>query len=141
MPCTNKPPCGSGYIKYRLASGKMCCRKSKGSSMKKPSSTKSSYLKKTKKETLSASDLKNMKNKLKASFSMVVDGKSKSPPFIGTLKDVTGHGAIEKIANLRRVLSTCRKMGVPLMRSDGKKFKTYKTKTRMTLSLFLVLFF
>ena len=75
---------------------------------------------------LKAADLINMKKKLKQSYSMNIDGKPKAPSFINTLKDVTGHGSAEKIANLRRVLSTCRKMGVPLVRSDGKKFKEYK---------------
>jgi hypothetical protein len=58
---------------------------------------------------------------------MMVNGKARAPPFITNLVGVTGNGTAEKIANLRRTLSTCKKMGVPLMRSDGKKFKSYRT--------------
>ena len=126
MPCKNSPPCGSGYVQYRLSSGSMCCRKARKSSGRK--STGRPHARKTSTTSgLSGSSLASAKKKLKSSYSMMVNGKPRAPPFISTLTGVTGHGMSEKIANLRRTLSTCKKMGVPLMRSDGKKFKTYRT--------------
>jgi hypothetical protein len=116
MPCSNKPPCGAGYVKYRLSSGKRCCRTSRTAHKIKASSDK-----------LSGFSLANAKKILKKNYSMMVNGRARSPPFITNLSGVTGHGTAEKIANLRRTLSSCKKMGIPLMRSDGKKFKTYRT--------------
>jgi len=133
MPCTNKPPCRSGYVKYRLASGKMCCRKArKGSTVprtSKPVPRTSKPVPRTSKPVRSTSsvNLANAKKILRENYSMIVNGKARAPPFITNLVGVTGNGTAEKIANLRRTLSTCKKMGIPLMRSDGKKFKTYRT--------------
>ena len=126
MPCKNSPPCGSGYVQYRLSSGSMCCRKARKSSGRKPTGLPRARKTPTT-SGLSGSSLASAKKKLKSSYSMMVNGKSRAPPFISTLTGVTGHGMSEKIANLRRTLSTCKKMGVPLMHSNGKKFKTYRT--------------
>jgi hypothetical protein len=70
--------------------------------------------------------LVDAKKKLRATYAVSVNGKLRAPGFIGTLKGVTGRGSIEKIANLRRVLSSCKKMGVKLVKQDGK-FKAYRT--------------
>jgi hypothetical protein len=70
--------------------------------------------------------LVDAKKKLRVTYAVSVNGKLKAPGFIGTLNGVTGRGPIEKIANLRRVLSSCKKMGVKLVKKDGK-FKTYRT--------------
>jgi len=122
MPCKNKPPCGPGYVKYRLASGEMCCRKARSSSrsaVPKKSSASSG--------AKSGFSLTNAKKMLRQKYSTVINGRISAPPFISTLMGVTGHGSSEKIANLNRTLSTCKKMGVPLVSVNGKKFKSYRT--------------
>jgi hypothetical protein len=119
MPCKNNIPCKPKSTSYKLKSGKLCCRK-------KRKTTKKVVSKKTEKSNFSLSDAKK---KLKVSFSVNVNGKIKSPPFISTMEQVTGRNSLEKIANLRRVLSSCKKMGVSLVKKNGT-FKKYKTLIR-----------
>ena len=74
----------------------------------------------------SSFSITDAKNKLRAAYSINLNGAMRAPKFITTLEGVTGNGAGNKIANLRRVLSSCKKMGVPLVKENGK-FKKYRT--------------
>lgn len=121
MHCNNPPPCGDGYVQYRLASGVLCCRKQRARSGGAAAPAAPARM------ARSNFSLSDAKKKLRASYSVTVNGKPKAPSFISTLEGVNGRGSAEKIANLRRLLSTCKKVGVPLLRSDGKKFKSFKT--------------
>jgi hypothetical protein len=67
------------------------------------------------------------KKLLRTNYSMLVNGKMKAPSFITTLKGVNGKSGAEKVANLRRVLSTCKKEGIPLLKKNTKSFKSYRT--------------
>jgi hypothetical protein len=67
------------------------------------------------------------KKLLRTNYAELVSGKLKAPSFITTLKGVNGKNGAEKVANLRRVLSTCKKMGVPLRKAKGNTFKSYRT--------------
>lgn len=67
------------------------------------------------------------KKLLRTNYSQLVKGKMKAPSFITTLKSVNGKSGAEKIANLRRVLSSCKKMGIPLLKANGSGFKSYRT--------------
>jgi hypothetical protein len=71
--------------------------------------------------------MKAAKELLRNNYSMVINGVQRAPGFITTLKGVTGKNPAEKIANLRRVLSTCKRVGVPLLKKTGKGFKAYRT--------------
>jgi hypothetical protein len=148
--CKMPPPCNLGYSQFKLAGtrGTMCCRKDKSAvaaRKKKPckggkvrcSKTGVCMLRKNLKKCngsvavakavgASGFSLVDAKKKLRVTYAVSVNGKLKAPGFIGTLNGVTGRGPIEKIANLRRVLSSCKKMGVKLVKKDGK-FKTYRT--------------
>jgi len=130
MPCNNPPPCGENYSYYKLSSGQMCCRRKRRAGTAPVKKTSSKVYKRSgqsSKMDSSNFSLSSAKKKLRATYSIMVNGKAKAPKFISTLEGVNGRGSAEKIANLRRLLSTCKKVGVPLLRSDGKKFKTYKT--------------
>ena len=143
--CKMPPPCNLGYSQFKMKGtrGTMCCRKTKSkvsSRKKKPctggkvrsSTTGRCVLRKNLKRKgskavgASGFSLVDAKKKLRVTYAVKVNGKLKAPGFIGTLKGVTGRGPIEKIANLRRVLSSCKKIGVKLVKQDGK-FKTYRT--------------
>jgi hypothetical protein len=67
------------------------------------------------------------KKLLRTNYSVSVKGKMKAPSFITTLRGVNGKSGAEKVANLRRVLSTCKKVGVPLLKKNTKSFKSYRT--------------
>ena len=67
------------------------------------------------------------KKLLRTNYSVSVKGKMRAPSFITTLRGVNGKSGAEKVANLRRVLSTCKKVGVPLLKKNMKSFKTYRT--------------
>lgn len=67
------------------------------------------------------------KKLLRSNYSQMVKGKMRAPSFITTLKSVNGKSGAEKIANLRRVLSSCKKMGIPLLKANGSGFKSYRT--------------
>jgi hypothetical protein len=71
--------------------------------------------------------LNRPKKILRTGYSTQLKGKSKSPPFITTLQGVTGRTRDEKVANMRRVLSTCKKVGIPLVKQNGTGFKSYRT--------------
>jgi hypothetical protein len=148
--CKMPPPCNLGYSQFKMKGtrGTMCCRKNKSAvsaRKKKPckngkvrcSKNGVCMLRKNLKKChgsvavakavgASGFSLVDAKKKLRVTYAVSVNGKLKAPGFIGTLKGVTGRGPIEKIANLRRVLSSCKKMGVNLVKKDGK-FKTYRT--------------
>jgi hypothetical protein len=148
--CKMPPPCNQGYSQFKMKGtrGTMCCRKNKSevsARKKKPckdgkvrcSKNGVCMLRKNLKKChgsvavakavgASGFSLVDAKKKLSATYAVSVNGKLKAPGFIGTLNGVTGRGPIEKIANLRRVLSSCKKMGVSLVKKDGK-FKTYRT--------------
>jgi hypothetical protein len=148
--CKMPPPCNLGYSQFKMKGtrGTMCCRKDKSAvsaRKKKPckngkvrcSKNGVCMLRKNLKKChgsvavakavgVSGFSLVDAKKKLRVTYAVSVNGKLKAPGFIGTLKGVTGRGPIEKIANLRRVLSSCKKMGVKLVKQDGK-FKTYRT--------------
>jgi hypothetical protein len=72
-------------------------------------------------------NMKAAKELLRKNYSMLINGVQRAPGFITTLKGVTGKNPAEKIANLRRVLSTCKRVGVPLLKKTGKGFKAYRT--------------
>jgi hypothetical protein len=110
MPCKNPPPCPQNYRYYKLANGKRCCRK-----IKSVEALKTKF------------QLADAKKKLRVLYAMDVGGKIRSPAFISKLTGVNGRNGAEKIANIRRTLSTCKKMGIPIVSSNGKKFKTYRT--------------
>ena len=57
----------------------------------------------------------------------MVNGKRMAPAFINNTKVVSGKTSAEKIANINRVLTTCKRAGVPLLKKDGKGFKAYST--------------
>ena len=149
--CKMPPPCNLGYSQFKMKGtrGTMCCRKDKSAAVtarkKKPckngkvrcSKNGVCMLRKNLKKChgsvavakavgASGFSLVDAKRKLRVTYAVSVNGKLKAPGFIGTLNGVTGRGPIEKIANLRRVLSSCKKMGVSLVKKDGK-FKTYRT--------------
>jgi len=67
------------------------------------------------------------KKLLRTNYSVSFKGKMKAPSFITTLRGVNGKSGAEKVANLRRVLSTCKKVGVPLLKKNMKSFKSYRT--------------
>ena len=67
------------------------------------------------------------KKLLRTNYSVSVNGKMKAPSFITTLRGVNGKSGAEKVANLRRVLSTCKKVGVPLIKKNTRTFKSYRT--------------
>lgn len=67
------------------------------------------------------------KNILKSNYSVLVKGKMKAPSFISTLKGVSGKTRNDKLANLRRVLSTCKKKRISLLKKNGTGFKSYRT--------------
>jgi hypothetical protein len=67
------------------------------------------------------------KNILKTNYSVLVKGKMKAPSFISTLKGVSGKTRNDKLANLRRLLSTCKKKRISLLKKNGTGFKSYRT--------------
>ena len=67
------------------------------------------------------------KKLLRTNYSVSFKGKMKAPSFITTLRGVNGKSGAEKVANLRRVLSTCKKVGVSLLKKNMKSFKSYRT--------------
>jgi len=67
------------------------------------------------------------KKLLRTNYSVSVNGKMKAPSFITTLRGVNGKSGAEKVANLRRVLSTCKKVGIPLLKNNTRTFKAYRT--------------
>jgi len=67
------------------------------------------------------------KKLLRTNYSVSFKGKMRAPSFITTLRGVNGKSGAEKVANLRRVLSTCKKVGVPLLKKNMKSFKSYRT--------------
>jgi len=67
------------------------------------------------------------KKLLRTNYSVAFKGKMRAPSFITTLRGVNGKSGAEKVANLRRVLSTCKKVGVPLLKKNMKSFKSYRT--------------
>jgi len=91
--------------------------------------TKSTRKKSTRKSTTPKSSINILaaKKLLRSNYSQMVKGKMRAPSFITTLKSVNGKGGAEKIANLRRVLSSCKKMGIPLLKANGSGFKSYRT--------------
>ena len=72
-------------------------------------------------------NMKAAKELLRTNYSMVINGIRRAPGFITTLKGVTGKTPTDKIVNLRRVLSTCKYAGIPLLKHNGKGFKAYRT--------------
>ena len=72
-------------------------------------------------------NLRNAKQQLKDRYSQILDGKRKSPGFITNMKTVNGKNSAEKIANINRVLTACRRAGVSLIKRDGKNFKAFST--------------
>jgi len=152
--CTMPPPCMEGYSQFRMpGTDSMCCRRTsaaKGSvRRKKPcqggkvrcKASGKCILRRNLKKCNSGSsepktpraskpgsiNMKAAKELLRNNYSMILNGKSRAPGFITTLKGVTGKNPAEKIANLRRVLSTCKRVGVPLLKKTGKGFKAYST--------------
>jgi hypothetical protein len=102
---------------------------------KKPKkSTKSAFGRKSTKKTTKKSmdkqrsvNILAAKKLLRTNYSVSVNGKMKAPSFITTLRGVNGKSGAEKVANLRRVLSTCKKVGVPLIKKNTRTFKSYRT--------------
>ena len=102
---------------------------------KKPKKrTKSVFGKKTTKKTTKKSmdkqrsvNILAAKKLLRTNYSVSVNGKMKAPSFITTLRGVNGKSGAEKVANIRRVLSTCKKVGVPLIKKNTRTFKSYRT--------------
>ena len=152
--CRMPPPCMEGYTQFRMpGTDSMCCRKTTAAKApvrrKKPCQggkvrckvTGRCILRRNIKKCNNGSsapktprapkpgsiDMKAAKALLRNNYSMLLNGKSRAPGFITTLKGVTGKNPAEKIANLRRVLSTCKRVGVPLLKKSGKGFKSYRT--------------
>jgi hypothetical protein len=96
---------------------------------KSTKSTKSTKVTKVTKSTKSTKGTKKTgsKNILKTNYSVLVKGKMKAPSFISTLKGVSGKTRNDKLANLRRVLSTCKKKRISLLKKNGTGFKSYRT--------------
>jgi hypothetical protein len=72
-------------------------------------------------------NMKAAKELLRENYAEDVNGRLRAPGFITTLKGVTGRTQADKIANLRRVLATCRRVGIPLLKVNGSGFKSYRT--------------
>jgi len=72
-------------------------------------------------------NMKAAKEILRENYAEDVNGRLRAPGFITTLKGVTGRTQADKIANLRRVLATCRRVGIPLLKVNGSGFKSYRT--------------
>jgi hypothetical protein len=72
-------------------------------------------------------NMKAAKALLRNNYSMVINGVQRAPGFITTLKGVTGKTPADKIVNLRRVLATCKRAGIPLLKQTGNGFKAYRT--------------
>ncbi len=143
--CTSPPPCNQGYSQFRMSKdGPVCCRRKKVSkpkvvkkcpkSKKRCPTTGRCVLKKnikkcsTKKSTkIVGFDLKRAKDMLKKKYAQSINGKLKVPSFLNTMTTVNGKTSADKIANINRVLITCKKMGVPLLKKDGRAFKSYRT--------------
>jgi len=50
----------------------------------------------------------------------------KYPSFIKTLYRVNGKNSSEKIKNINRVLNKCKRLGISLLKKNGKDFKSYR---------------
>jgi hypothetical protein len=72
-------------------------------------------------------NMKAAKEILRENYAEDVNGRLRAPGFITTLKGVTGRTQADKIANLRRVLATCRRARIPLLKVNGSGFKSYRT--------------
>ena len=153
--CAFPPPCGSDYSQFKMSKGgPACCRRKKSvkKSIKKVSKSKvvkkcpkskkrcpttgRCVLKKNVKKCGSTAkkvakvdgfDLKRAKDMLKKKYAQSINGKLKVPSFLSSMTTVNGKTSADKIANINRVLITCKKMGVPLLKKDGKMFKSYRT--------------
>ena len=111
--------CPRGYM-YCSMRGKCIHKKPKRSAFGRKT-TKKSMDKQRSVNILAAKKL------LRTNYSVSVNGKMKAPSFITTLRGVNGKSGAEKVANLRRVLSTCKKVGVPLIKKNTRTFKSYRT--------------
>ena len=137
--CAFPPPCGAGYVQYKMSNGgPACCRRKPAKKVKKcPKSKKlcpktgrcvlKRNVKKCGTPKKSGFDLKRAKDMLKKKYAQMVNGKLKVPSFLSNMTTVNGKTGTDKIANVNRVLLTCKKMGVPLLKKGGKAFKSYRT--------------
>jgi len=128
MPCSQNIPCPEFYVAYKMKNGNTCCRKmSKKAKKIEAKRLGVSLAGNQPKKVVSGFSLTDAKKKLRRSYGITLNGKLRAPGFITTLEGVSGKKPSEKIAKVVRVLSTCKKLGVPLLTSNGKKFKSYRT--------------
>ena len=148
--CRMPPPCMEGYSQFRMpGTDTMCCRKtqSKAGRKRKPCKARKvrsrvsgrCVLRKNLKKARAAGpprprvpkpgaiDMRAAKASLRNTFAQLINGKLRAPGFITTLAGVTGRTPADKIANLRRVLSACKRAGIPLLKKTGRGFKSYRT--------------
>ena len=145
--CQMPPPCNLGYSQFKMpGTNTMCCRRST-IGVKKQKPCKSGKVRcavtgrcVTRKNVKKCGTPKapgkfdNAVRILKENYSFDIKGKSKSPSFITNRKKVSGKNTAEKIANIRRVLSTCKRAGVKLVKVDRNGnptgFKAFSTLVR-----------
>jgi len=124
--CTGKK-CGRGTSSKRKYP---YCRPSKRISSKTPRTVRElsrSEIKRrcAKKRKLKGKRMNNFgKNQIKKYYSIP---KGKYPSFIKTLKGVSGRTKTDKMRNVKKVLSNCRKYGISLYKRNGKTFKEYRS--------------
>jgi hypothetical protein len=130
MPSTKK--CSRG--KTRSEKSGRCVRKPCGEGKKRKRSTGKcvkTRVKKTKKTSVTKTKIPSNKKRvvalLKKSYGVSVNGKIKVPSFVSTFKSVPGRTFDDKLAKVRLVLSTCKKMNKSLLKKTGKSFKSFKT--------------
>jgi len=115
--------CPRGYM-YCSLQGKCIHKKPKRIAFGKKSTKKTTKKSMDKQRSVNILAAKKL---LRTNYSVSVNGKMKAPSFITTLRGVNGKSGAEKVANLRRVLSTCKKVGVPLIKKNTRTFKSYRT--------------
>lgn len=94
------------------------CKKSKKSPVKRSTSKRGI----SKRVSYTSERYKEVKQMLR-NMVMSVSGAAKGPTWVTTFKGIPGKSAEEKIANVRRVVLTCKKNGVSLLTRRG----TYKS--------------
>lgn len=130
--CKNPLPCSYDSTQFKLAgNGPPCCRK-KANSPGCPQGrflcpiTGHCILKSSIKRCKTLTEFKLQVKKLN-NYSQIIKGVPKLPSFVNSLKTVGGKNRDEKLASVRLVLSTCKKNNIPLLKKDGKSFKSFTT--------------
>ena len=115
--------CPRGYM-YCSLRGSCVHKKSKRSAFGRKSTKKTTKKSMDKQRSVNILAAKKL---LRTNYSVSFKGKMRAPSFITTLRGVNGKSGAEKVANLRRVLSTCKKVGIPLLKKNTRTFKAYRT--------------